>query len=98
MDAAFDFADDVVLVTGAGGALGSAVATAFAEAGAAVVGVDVIGPDDEDFLLGRPERYDSLTAGAGFSGHGFRFASALGEILADLVVAGETEHDVGSST
>jgi sarcosine oxidase len=54
--------------------------------------------DDEDFLLGRPERYDSLTAGAGFSGHGFRFASALGEILADLVSPARRNTTSGSST
>ena len=50
---------------------------------------------DEEFLLGRPEGYDSVTVGAGFSGHGFKFASALGEVLADLTVDGETTHDVG---
>lgn len=50
--------------------------------------------DDEDFLLGRPEGYDSVTVGAGFSGHGFKFASALGEVLAGLTVDGETAHDV----
>ena len=54
--------------------------------------------DDEDFLFGRPERYDSLTAGAGFSGHGFRFASALGEILADLVSPARRNTTPGSST
>jgi sarcosine oxidase len=29
------------------------------------------------------------------SGHGFKFASILGEILADLAQRGETRHDVG---
>jgi NAD(P)-dependent dehydrogenase (short-subunit alcohol dehydrogenase family) len=51
MDASFDFSDDVVLVTGASGALGSAVCAAFDEAGATVCATDVVEPDDEDSLL-----------------------------------------------
>jgi len=51
MSAEFDFSDDVVLVTGAGGALGSAVCARFAAAGATVCGADVVTPDSEDFLL-----------------------------------------------
>jgi sarcosine oxidase len=50
--------------------------------------------EDEQFLLGRPSGYDSVTVGAGFSGHGFKFASALGEVLADIAVAGETDHEI----
>jgi len=51
MDASFDFSDDVVLVTGASGALGSAVCAAFDDAGATVCATDVVEPDDEDALL-----------------------------------------------
>ncbi|MFB6165983.1 MAG: SDR family NAD(P)-dependent oxidoreductase [Haloarculaceae archaeon] len=50
MPVEFDFADDVVLVTGAGGALGSAVVDAFGAAGATVCGADLVGPESEDFL------------------------------------------------
>lgn len=46
----FDFAGDVALVTGASGALGSAVAAAYDRAGATVCGADVVSPDDEDAL------------------------------------------------
>ncbi|MFB6180139.1 MAG: SDR family oxidoreductase [Halorientalis sp.] len=46
----FDFSGETVLVTGAGGALGSAVIEAFHEAGASVCGADIVGPDSEDFL------------------------------------------------
>ena len=51
MHAEFDFTDDVVLVTGASGALGSAVAEAFTDAGATVAACDVVEADDEDSLL-----------------------------------------------
>jgi len=32
----------------------------------------------------------------GLSGHGFKFASALGEIAADLLLNGSTRFDLGS--
>jgi NAD(P)-dependent dehydrogenase (short-subunit alcohol dehydrogenase family) len=51
MPVEFDFSGSVVLVTGAGGALGSAVVEAFDDAGAQVCGADVVAPDSEDFLL-----------------------------------------------
>jgi len=54
MHAEFDFADDVVLVTGASGALGSAVCRAFGDAGATVCGTDVAEPG-EDTELDRGE-------------------------------------------
>jgi NAD(P)-dependent dehydrogenase (short-subunit alcohol dehydrogenase family) len=54
MHAEFDFADDVVLVTGASGALGSAVCRAFDDAGATVCGTDVAEPG-EDTELDRGE-------------------------------------------
>ncbi|PYR35790.1 MAG: N-methyl-L-tryptophan oxidase, partial [Acidobacteria bacterium] len=31
---------------------------------------------------------------AGFSGHGFKFCSVVGEILADLTLDGGTRHDI----
>lgn len=51
MSVSFDFGDRVVLVTGACGALGSAIAAAFADAGATVCGADVVAPGDEDALV-----------------------------------------------
>jgi len=54
----FDFDGAVVLVTGVGGALGSAVAHAFDEAGATVCGADIVAPESEDFLLDEPDRIE----------------------------------------
>ncbi len=58
MTVTFDFDDDVVLVTGVGGALGSAVAEAFLDAGATVCGADLVDSESEDFLLEDSERID----------------------------------------
>jgi NAD(P)-dependent dehydrogenase (short-subunit alcohol dehydrogenase family) len=51
MEAEFDFDGDVVLVTGASGALGSSIAKAFVDAGATVCGTDLIEPESEDAQL-----------------------------------------------
>ncbi|MGM0606641.1 MAG: SDR family NAD(P)-dependent oxidoreductase [Halobacteriota archaeon] len=59
MNVTFDFDGDVALVTGACGALGSAVATEFADAGATVVASDVVSIDDDNSLL---EPRDSIDA------------------------------------
>ncbi len=60
MDVSFDFSDDVVLVTGASGALGSGVCAAFADAGATVCATDVVEPDEDSSLDG--ERVDFYEA------------------------------------
>lgn len=49
---------------------------------------------DEDFLLDVHPDHENVVVGAGFSGHGFKFAPVVGEILADLAVDGATELDV----
>ncbi|MFB6186059.1 MAG: SDR family oxidoreductase [Halobacteriaceae archaeon] len=51
MPVTFDFSDQVVLVTGASGALGSAVVTAFDDVNATVCGADIVEPSDEDAQL-----------------------------------------------
>jgi NAD(P)-dependent dehydrogenase (short-subunit alcohol dehydrogenase family) len=51
MSVSFDFQDTVAVVTGATGALGSAVVEQFRAAGAEVAAIDVVAPDEEDSLL-----------------------------------------------
>jgi sarcosine oxidase len=49
---------------------------------------------DEHFVIDR--MYDGrAVVAAGFSGHGFKFCSVVGEIVADLALDGGTRHDVG---
>jgi sarcosine oxidase len=50
---------------------------------------------DEHFLVDRHPESDLAVLGAGFSGHGFKFCSVMGEILADLALEGDTLHDIG---
>jgi len=58
MGVTFDFSDDVVLVTGVAGALGSSIARAFDDAGATVCGADVVDPDDDDTVLASTDFLD----------------------------------------
>jgi NAD(P)-dependent dehydrogenase (short-subunit alcohol dehydrogenase family) len=51
MPVEFDFSEQVAVVTGASGALGSAVVEGFRDAGATVAAVDVREPSHEDALL-----------------------------------------------
>jgi sarcosine oxidase len=50
---------------------------------------------DEHFLIDRHPEAGRAVVAAGFSGHGFKFCSVVGEILADVVVEGATHHDIG---
>jgi sarcosine oxidase len=51
---------------------------------------------DEDFILDLlPETDGKVAVAAGFSGHGFKFASVIGEIMADLAEAGDTRLPIG---
>lgn len=49
---------------------------------------------DEHFIIDRHPEYPHVIIGAGFSGHGFKFSSVVGEILSQLSMTGETEHDI----
>ena len=50
---------------------------------------------DEHFLIGRLDDTPQVVVAAGFSGHGYKFCSVVGEIMADLAMHGETAHDIG---
>jgi sarcosine oxidase len=47
---------------------------------------------DEHFII--DQLPGSLVVAAGFSGHGYKFCSVVGEILADLCIEGSTRHDI----
>ena len=50
---------------------------------------------DEHFVIGPHPQFRSCTIACGFSGHGFKFASVVGEVLADLATDGATAHPIG---
>jgi sarcosine oxidase len=50
---------------------------------------------DEDFLLALHPEHPQIAIASICSGHGFKFAPVIGEILADLVTAGRTGYDIG---
>ena len=49
---------------------------------------------DEHFIIDRHPDYPQVVFAAGFSGHGFKFSSVVGEILSDLASTGETRFDI----
>jgi sarcosine oxidase len=49
---------------------------------------------DRHFILDHHPAHPEVTVAAGFSGHGYKFCSVIGEVMADMV-QGRTRHDVG---
>jgi sarcosine oxidase len=49
---------------------------------------------DQDFILGPHAVFPQIVLASPCSGHGFKFASVIGEILADLATLGATPHDI----
>jgi sarcosine oxidase len=49
---------------------------------------------DEHFVVDRHPQYPQVVVASPCSGHGFKFASVIGEILADLATGGQTDHDI----
>ena len=49
---------------------------------------------DKEFIIDHHPSHDNVVVACGFSGHGFKFASVVGEILADLAIDGETDHPI----
>lgn len=50
---------------------------------------------DEDFIVDLHPKYPNVAIAAGFSGHGFKFSSAIGKILSELVIDRKTKADIG---
>ena len=48
---------------------------------------------DEHFIVDALPEHRNVVVAAGFSGHGYKFCAAIGEILADLSMHGTTPHD-----
>ncbi|MBM3460918.1 MAG: N-methyl-L-tryptophan oxidase [Armatimonadetes bacterium] len=49
---------------------------------------------DENFVVAVHPHHPNVSIAAGFSGHGFKFAPVIGEILADLAVDGRTRRPI----
>ncbi|MFD2369096.1 N-methyl-L-tryptophan oxidase [Brevibacillus sp. GCM10020057] len=49
---------------------------------------------DEHFIIDRHPDYPQIVIAAGFSGHGFKFASAVGEAASELLTRGSSTYDL----
>ena len=49
---------------------------------------------DQHFIIGLHPEYSQVTLASPCSGHGYKFASVIGEILADLATEGQTQHSL----
>jgi sarcosine oxidase len=49
---------------------------------------------DEDFIIDRLPGMPNMVVASPCSGHGFKFAPVIGDILADLVTRGATQRDI----
>jgi sarcosine oxidase len=49
---------------------------------------------DRHFILDRHPDHPEVAVAAGFSGHGYKFCSVIGEIMADLAQDGRSRHDI----
>lgn len=50
---------------------------------------------DEHFIIDRLPDATQVTIASACSGHGYKFSSVVGEIMADLAIEGQTHHDIG---
>jgi len=50
---------------------------------------------DHHFVIDVHPEHSQVSVACGFSGHGFKFASAVGEVLSDLAETGTTRHGIG---
>ena len=50
---------------------------------------------DGHFIMDHHPEHANVVVAAGFSGHGFKFCSVVGEIVAEMALDGESRHDIG---
>ena len=50
---------------------------------------------DGHFIVDRHPEFPQVSLACGFSGHGFKFSSVMGEVLADLATNGKTDWPIG---
>ena len=50
---------------------------------------------DKHFIIDHHPEHEQVVFACGFSGHGYKFAPVVGEVLADLVIDGDTSHPIG---
>lgn len=49
---------------------------------------------DNDFIIDHHPEHENLIFACGFSGHGFKFASVMGEVLTQLTIEGQSQFDI----
>lgn len=49
---------------------------------------------DERFIIDLHPKYSNVAIAAGFSGHGFKFSSAVGQALGNLIISGKNDIDI----
>ena len=49
---------------------------------------------DKNFIIDTHPELKNIIIAGGFSGHGFKYSSVIGEILSQLVIDGNTSHDI----
>lgn len=51
---------------------------------------------DKDFIVDCHPEFPNVMIAGGFSGHGFKYSSVLGEILSQIITDGQTVHDISN--
>src|SRR5699024_9508068 len=49
---------------------------------------------DKDFIIDKHPYFDNIIIAGGFSGHGFKYSSVIGEILRDLIMEKKIDFDI----
>lgn len=49
---------------------------------------------DKNFIIDTHPEQKNIIIGGGFSGHGFKYSSVIGEILSQIIADGKTSHDI----